>query len=225
MQNKLSMDEEDAVFYERFSHELRTLLTSMIGFSEYIEHSVTDPMVKFAAQVIYQGGHDVQRITSAYLDCLRLASPSGQLQLSQFSVVDVVQDTVLQAREFAQLREVKLVVNADDAAWSARMVSDRSVFCQIVALTLYDTLAKCVKDDWIQIDVCCEARKGQCKLSLSRQASTSVSFQPARGANVYADLAQRLATHLCGQSEAEVDMSHTAGMVLVFPLQVPQNVR
>lgn len=153
MEDKLFTSMQACGFYERFSHELRTSLTGIIGFSEYVEHSVDEPMMQFAAQVINQGGRDVLRMTSAYFDWLRYELEGAPLQLSTFNVIDVVSDTMQRAREFANLRSVRLITNCDSGAWGLRVVSDLSCFKRLVDLILQDFISTSSRGDLIQIEV------------------------------------------------------------------------
>ena len=242
MHNKFAMDAEDASFYERFSHELRTVLTSVVGFSEYIEYTVDDPMMKFAAQVVHGAGHDVQRITAAYFDLIRLDLGEGRLQPSIFSVVELVQEVVLALRELAKARSVKLVLNADEGAWSVRMVSDASVFQRALELLLHDWLVASAKNDVIQVDVCSESLDDTFKLKVVRQTDVllnerwvalsrafwldrAFSYDKQEGPGVSATLAKRFIKKLSGYAQLCDVPDNAFGLELVFPLQVPQNVR
>lgn len=143
----------NASFYARFSHEMRTTLTGVVGFSEYIEHSVNGPMMKFASKAINQSGKDVLRLTSAYFDLFRLQSGEINFQFSKFNVAEVVNEVMLQARESAALRSVRVILSCDDAVWAVRAESDLGFFKRLIDLLLQDFIWTSKKEDLIQIEL------------------------------------------------------------------------
>lgn len=156
MNHKFVNDTVALSFYDRFSHELRTMLTGIVGFAEYIEHTADEPMMKFAAEVINRGGKDVLRITSAYFDLFRLQTGEINLQLSSFNLIDAINDVIQSAREYANLRSVKIVLNADSEAWNVQMIADLSFFKNMLDLIVMDFVHTSSKEDLIQINVTCE---------------------------------------------------------------------
>ncbi len=153
MENKLLKGKDDVSFYERFSHELRTALTGVLGFSEYVENSINDPMMKFAAQAIHNSGKEVLSMTSAYFDFLRFKSGEVKIQLSTFSAVEVITEVMHQVREIANVSGIKLVLNCDGDAWAIRIVSDFALFRRMIDLVLKDFVSFANKGDLIQIEV------------------------------------------------------------------------
>lgn len=145
--------EQESTFYDRFSHELRTTLTGVIGFSEYIENSVEEPMVGYAAKVINVGGKDLFRITSAYFNFLRVQAGGWCEAVSSFDVAVVVNDLMQQMRDQAHQRAAQLMLNCDDEIWSVRITSDLEMFRQLIGLILHDFINASSDGSLIQIDL------------------------------------------------------------------------
>lgn len=153
MNHQLFKSTQKICFYDRFSHEMRTTLTGIIGFSEYIKHTAEEPMMRFAAEVIHQGGQDVLRVMGAYLEYFRIEAGDFNLQLSTFSLVDVIQEVVSSARVSADQRSAKVIFNCDDDSWGCRILSDLTLFRQFLDLLLQDFVSTSNKDELIQINL------------------------------------------------------------------------
>ncbi len=61
----------------RFSHEMRTSLTGIVGYSEFVESTSTEPMVNFTAKIIRESGQNLARTSNAFFDLQSIES--GQL--------------------------------------------------------------------------------------------------------------------------------------------------
>ena len=57
------------------------------------------------------------------------------------------------AREDANLRSVKLILNCDSESWKVRVVSDVSIFRRLIDLLLHDLIMTSGCDDLIQMEV------------------------------------------------------------------------
>jgi len=57
---------------ERLSHELRTSLTGIVGYSEFVESSSTEPMVNFTAKIIRESSLNLARASNSFFDLHRL---------------------------------------------------------------------------------------------------------------------------------------------------------
>ena len=236
MEHKLFKGSQKFSFYDRFSHELRTTLTGIVGFSEYIEHKTEEPMMKFAAEVIHQGGGDVLRVMSAYFEYFRIESGHFNLQLSTFSLVDVIQDVVCCARASAHQRDTKVIFNCDDESWSCRVFSDLVLFRQVLDLLLQDFISTSSKDELIQINLQRGASPDGFTLSFvktlehesARALQMYQSFWSGEDGFVYAKqegpgtcaaLAKRFITELLGHVNGAWASDKTFQLDLVFPVR------
>lgn len=69
---KKSVDQTQSELIERLSHELRTSLTGIVGYSEFVESNATEPMVNFTAKIIRESSHGLARASNAFFDLYRL---------------------------------------------------------------------------------------------------------------------------------------------------------
>lgn len=225
----------DPTFYERFSHELRTTLTGVQGFSEYIQHHANEPMMKFTAQVVNEGSKDILRIIDAYFYVLNHRDEG--ISISSFSVVRVVDETILLMRESALARSVKMVLNVDDDAWAVRMISDVSNFKRIVELILHDFIeSSSDDDDLITVEICVDDAIEKVKLKFLKYGwglSSAVMslyknyyidgvscYQKQGGPGVCAGLARFFIEKLSGELNASVTSDDAFCLEMVFPYSV-----
>ena len=236
MKNELLKSAAKSKFYERFSHEMRTSLTGVIGFSEYIEHSTDVPMVQFAAKVVNQSGKDILRMTTAYFDFLRLQAGELRFQSSAFNVAEVMNEVMLQARESADLRSVKLILNCDSDAWGMRAVSDLNFFQRAVGLVLQDFISTSSADDLILIEVCQDGFQDYFQLRFLKTSKEKdsrwlslydkfwneayFSHEKQEGPGVCAVFAKDLISGLLGHMTGEALDEQTFVLVITFPVRV-----
>ena len=63
----------------RFSHEIRTQLTGIVGYAEFLEGKTHEPMLNFTAKIIRESGLNLSRITGSYFELnnlIRIVAPS-----------------------------------------------------------------------------------------------------------------------------------------------------
>ncbi len=53
---------------ERWSHELRTSLTGIIGYAEFLESESVQPMIKFTANIIHENSLHLTRTSNAFIN-------------------------------------------------------------------------------------------------------------------------------------------------------------
>jgi K+-sensing histidine kinase KdpD len=236
MEHQLFKSAQKLSFYDRFSHELRTTLTGIVGFSEYIAHTAEEPMMKFAAEVIQQGGHDVLRVMGAYVEYFRIESGHFNLQLSSFSLVDLIQEVVSCARTSAHQRSAKVIFSCDDESWSCRIFSDLGFFRQVLDLLLQDFISTSNKDELIQINLQRGTSRDSFTLSFvktseheaARAMQLYQSFWSSEDGFMYAKqegpgmcgaLAKRFVTELLGHVNGALASDKTFQLDLVFPVR------
>jgi signal transduction histidine kinase len=78
------------VFLQNMSHEFRTPLNAIIGFSQLIEESYNNlEELKFYSSCIYQSGSELLRFANQVLDASRLDSGKMPVHYEKFSIKDI----------------------------------------------------------------------------------------------------------------------------------------
>jgi len=81
------------VFLQNMSHEFRTPLNAIIGFSQLIEESYNNPEeLKFYSSCIYQSGSELLRFANQVLDASRLDSGKMPVLIERFKMKDLEND-------------------------------------------------------------------------------------------------------------------------------------
>ena len=56
----------------RFSHEFRTYLTGIVGYSEFLENTENQSMTNFTAKIIRESSLNLSKIGAAYFELDKL---------------------------------------------------------------------------------------------------------------------------------------------------------
>lgn len=237
MSGKILKNIDKCSFYDRFSHELRTTLTGVIGFSEYIEYSINEPMMKFAAEVVHQGGQEISRVMNAYFDIYRRELGDSKLQLSSFNALSVLEDVMQSAKASANHHSVKLVLNCDDEFWEGRITSDIDVFHRAIDLLIQDFIGNANKEDLIQIGLKNGEIENAFILSFFKssqiEANKTMSlyenfwlngegfrFEKQKGPGACAALAKSLFEDLSGKVHSAVALNKSFRLEFIFPINL-----
>jgi two-component system, OmpR family, aerobic respiration control sensor histidine kinase ArcB len=233
--NNLSKLVFDPSFHDRLSHELRTTLTGVVGFSEYIRHNANEPMIKFTAQVVNEEGKDILRIIDAY--CAAFRPQYEKNHISNFNVVDIVDKSIILLRESALVRSVKVVLHVDDNAWSVRIVSDILNFKRVVELVLHDLIeSSSGSEDLISIKISIDGVTRKVKIKFLKYGWDLCSdvmnsykdffikgicdYKNQAGPGVSAGLARFFIEKMSGELNASVTSDDAFCLEVVFPYSV-----
>jgi signal transduction histidine kinase len=126
----------DRKFLLSVSHDLRTPLTSILGYAEAIvEGAVEDP--KRAARVVVGEANRLERLIGDLLDLARLDAHQFALNLDTIDASATVSQTAASLRYVAEATGVALVVDSNEPA---QIVGDRDRIAQIVSNLIENAL-------------------------------------------------------------------------------------
>src|ERR1044072_163391 len=125
-----------SLFLARLAHELRTPLTSILGFSEILlsQEKLTDAQRNFCER-IQSSAHQLQNSLTQLSDLARLESGQTQLATEEFSLAEVLRESVAAVPRRGQKKRV-IVDCALDQNWPP-LTSDRGRMRQVI----YNVLA------------------------------------------------------------------------------------
>lgn len=139
----------DRQFLLSVSHDLRTPLTSILGYAEAIvEGEVEDPTR--AARVVVGEANRLERLIGDLLDLARLDAHQFALNLDEIDASATVSQTAASLRYAAEANHVALVIDANE---SATIVGDRDRIAQIVSNLIENALRFAQQ----RVEVHCEA--------------------------------------------------------------------
>ena len=98
-----------SLFLARMSHELRTPLTSILGFSEILldQEELTDTQRRFC-QKVQDSGFQLQASLNQLVDLSRIEAGQTEVFLQEFSLREMLRESVAAAARMAQKQQVKI---------------------------------------------------------------------------------------------------------------------
>lgn len=169
-------------FIRRLSHEVRTAVTSILGFTEILEKEVAISQQELV-EIIQRGGTRLLRTIDAVVYLARLENDSIELRPESLDLGLQVHAIVEPYREEAEAKDVTLVVDHPSDALYLNI--DPDVFLRIVR-ALVDNAVKFT--DTGQVEVHIETEGGQAVLSV---IDTGCGIDEAAAAAIFEPFSQR----------------------------------
>jgi signal transduction histidine kinase len=155
---------------ERLSHELRTSLTGIVGYSEFVESTSTEPMVNFTAKIIRESSQGLARTSNSFFDLHRLSERKMKLKLSSFSISKLVRDVVRDHQKLALEREVNLFFTCTDGTFLVEMKSDEQRVRQVIDALVFAAVQQVGKEQSVHVDVSFDEDKNYVQFILNSSA-------------------------------------------------------
>lgn len=160
---------------DRLSHELRTSLTGIVGYAEYLETGSSDSMMNFTAHIIRESGKSLTRTSQSFFDFYLLSQRQIRLKCSRFVFSDVIREAVALHQLLASEREVSLGFTCADDALEVVVSSDQDRLLQVMEALVFGVLQ--ASDQWSMVHVHLALDQVQKNLLLSF-VSSGVSVSP-----------------------------------------------
>lgn len=126
------------LFISGLSHEVRTPLNAVIGFSEMLSNPDIGPLpnetVREYAGIIHDSGHQLFRLVTATIDLFRLDSGTYEINHEPFGVTGVIEGCVEDIAAEAQAKNVAIL--RDVPPFLGDVVSDRRAIKQALGHVL-----------------------------------------------------------------------------------------
>jgi len=151
---------------ERLSHELRTSLTGIVGYSEFVESSSAEPMVNFTAKIIRESSQGLVRASNSFFDLHRLAQGQIQADCSKFSISELVRSVVRLHQKQAIERDVNLIFTCPAETVLLEIYADTQRVRQVVDALVFGAVQTAGKGKLIHVDVSLDDEKKYIKLML-----------------------------------------------------------
>lgn len=231
----------DSQLIERLSHELRTSLTGIIGYSEFIETNSTESMVNFTAKIIKESSLGLARTSNAFFDLYRLELGQIQVACSEFCFIELVRDVV----RFHNKRRGEHCVNfiftcSQDVSY---MFSDIKLVRQIVDSLVYGSIEIAGKGKSVHFDVSLDYESGLFRLmfiyldALSNENKIDLfkefwnfeyyKFQLQEGPGIELSLTKELIRLLHGNTKFQASSDQMPHLMVMLPIeffQVKENL-
>ena len=124
----------------RLSHEMRTSLTGIVGYAEFIEEGAEPAMVNFTAKIIRESSQALARSLQSFVDLHQLHTAPSAVMCSEIAVASLMHDLVQEHQSQALARDVSLIFNATEHVQSMVLCSDRQRFTHMLEALLAHAL-------------------------------------------------------------------------------------
>ena len=220
---------------ERLSHELRTSLTGIVGYSEFVESSSAEPMVNFTAKIIRESSLSLARASNSFFDLHRLELGQIQIDPVSFSISELVRDIVRIYQKKALDQTVGLAFACSTETFFSEMFSDTQRVHQVVDALIFGAVQSAGKGNSIHVDLSLNEDKSYMKLMLTTVVTSSdgsqeellkkfwngecYKFRLQAGPGVELALAKALIYFLQGYVEYQVRPGEHPCLVVRLPLR------
>lgn len=130
----------------RFSHEMRTQLTGIVGYAEFLEGKTNEPMMNFTAKIIRESGLNLSRISSSYFELNNLLKGEIKLSCTSFVFSDLVRDVVRSQQQAALEKGVSLGFSCEQEIAQNIISSDIHRLWQVLEALIVGTVE--LLDKW-----------------------------------------------------------------------------
>lgn len=116
---------------ENLSHEFRTPLNGILGFSDIIQGETQDEEIQDMAKGIHKSGRRLLDTLTAILDLSQLGAEEQQISLKSFNISSIVNPVIDEYLPYAQLKELDLQVKFNEQ--SALVLGDERLLTKVLS--------------------------------------------------------------------------------------------
>lgn len=108
---------EKEQFIESFTHEMKTPLTSIIGYAEFIRNAKTDEETQMEAlTVILEEGQHLERLSMKLMDLILLRK--GTFEFEEKSIANILDETLRAMEPRLRQKEIEVFLQVEEGLWS-----------------------------------------------------------------------------------------------------------
>jgi len=217
----------------RFSHELRTSLTGIVGYAEYLEKSAAEPMMNFTAKIIRESGQDLARASQAFFDLYALQGGLVNLTHQEFVLSDVAREVVKSYQMYASEKEVSLGFTSSEDALTQIIRSDEHRMRQVLDALVLDAVRTAQKWSSVHVDLALDASRANWVLSMVTSGvpveatelelvcafwrNDDYPFRLQQGPGVELAVAKALIAYLGGSAQFQLAVGAPPRLCVMFP--------
>lgn len=232
---KRGYSRKESQLMERLSHELRTSLTGIVGYSEFVESTSAEPMVNFTAKIIRESSQNLARASNSFFDLHSLEQGQVKIECSVFSISELVRDVVRLSQKHALERDVSLFFTCSTDMFLLDMNADALRVRQIVDALVFAAVQSAGSGQSVHVDVSLDEDKRFMRLVLTSSDALLVGaqtqllkefwhsdhykFRLQEGPGMELALAKAMIYFLKGQAEYRVSPIQPPRLVVKLPMQ------
>lgn len=232
---KCSSSKFQTSLMDRFSYESRTLLTGILGYSEFLELSSEDAMVAFTAKIIHESSQGLVRVMNSFFDLHYLKLAQIKVNCSSFSATELVRDVVRSNQKYARERRVTIFFMCSDDSILHEMYSDVERVRQVLNALIYNALQMSSKNDTINVNVNLDQEQEYFELKISLLKTTfnavqlnimdefwvssDYEFKLHEGPGLEMALAKEMIIFLQGKAKWKARLTDNPHLIVSLPMQ------
>jgi signal transduction histidine kinase len=154
-------DQLKSAFISNISHEIRTPLNGIIGFGQIMaEQELTDDEKSLYLSVLKSSSDRLLQTITDYMDMARIVSGTQEINSSQFSVIDLLEEIANSFREVCAGKNLSLHVVLPENHEESQLHCDR----ELISKTLQQLIGNAVKfTDEGEVTFGCRFSDGRCQ--------------------------------------------------------------
>lgn len=225
---------------ERLSHEMRTSLTGIVGYAEFIEEGSEPAMVNFTAKIIRESSQDLVRSVQSFVDLYQTDLTESHHNLSEFSPAEAMHALVLENQVPADQLNVSLIFNCTDEAQLVKMHSNPEQFNKLLQALIMGALLGATRGAMVVValrvlamDKCIEvliqelggiAKLRQSRLMQQFWNEPHYVFKMQEGPGIDMALAKALVNRLQGQAHFQSVKGQGDQLHLTLPINLNRSI-
>lgn len=224
---------ESPALMARFSHELRTSLTGIVGYAEYLEKGSAEPMMNFTAKIIRESGQNLARASHAFFDLYALQQGLVKLSGQRFVLSELVREVVKSHQLDAVEREVSLGFTSSEDALTQVIDADAERMRQVLDALVFGSLHAAQRWSIVHVDLALDTPQANWVLSVVTSGvpmeatelelvrafwgDDDYSFKLQEGPGVELALAKALIGYLGGSVQFQQAVGEPPRLCVLFP--------
>ncbi len=225
----------------RLSHEMRTSLTGIVGYAEFIEEGAEPAMVNFTAKIIRESSQELARSVQSFIDLYQVMLLPSHLRCTEFVVAKEIHALIQQHQAQAFQLDVSLIFNCPDDVLSITLRSDLERFTKMLEALLGGALVSATRGAVLVValslrpeqqaaeiaiyEVGGADKSGQSHLLQQFWSDPNYVYKMQEGPGVDMALAKTLLTSLKGQAEFRSVKGQGDQLRLLLPLYLSVSER
>lgn len=225
---------------DRLSHEMRTSLTGIVGYAEFIEEGSEPALVNFTAKIIRESSQDLVRSVQSFVDLYQTDVAPPKQSASEFSPAETIHILVQEYQVQAEQLNVSLIFNCTDEAQLLKMRSNAEQFTKLLQALMSEALRGATRGAMVVValrvlakDKCLEVKLHELGgVSKSRQSRLMQQFwnephyvfKMQEGPGIEMALAKALVVRLQGQAHFQSVKGEGDQLRLTLPINLTDSV-